>query len=601
MVPSRCEPERRLADGRALPFSPVRHKARHALLLAGLASMLMFCTYLAPAQEDYQGVGPAALRTHGAPAAPDREPNDSAAVGDSVQPLPDAPEPQLGFSSASDVGGVEPAPGSASVQRPAAPVALRDCPYDRSGAPSCRVHWRQLAISSAVFLTFQNAANLYTGYWYRYETTHGKWWDRYIDSAAGWRWDHWSDDNPFLDDYVGHPIMGAITNALWRQNDPKSMTLVQSNSWPYWRGLLRATAFSTAYSFEWKLGPIGEASIGHNGDHYFEDKGTVTNETGWVELVTTPVGGTLWTIGEDTLDKHVIANLEERSRNPFALLSYQFLNPARATGNILRFRPPWYRDSRVVKAASFWSDPPSPEDEAPSATEHSSEWANGAVARESTGAEDEEPPAAGELPYAAPPTAVRRGAERAALPAWPRPGGVHELGVWWGLSLATGHVWGYAKDVKYMPIDVRYSYLLSEHEHWTMRYSPEVTALAMLDEPVPNQTDPELQRKRTYGSGLSPVGFQSDLFPSRRIQPFLSGDGGFIYFMNRVLSPQGSQWMYTVDFGGGVNIFRKPRQAVSIGYRYQHLSNANISAHNPGTDANTFYVAVSRFRTRGYR
>jgi hypothetical protein len=69
-----------------------------------------------------------------------------------------------------------------------------------------------------------------------------------------------------------------------------------------------------------------------------------------------------------------------------------------------------------------------------------------------------------------------------------------------------------------------------------------------------------------------------------------------------VLSPQGSQFMYTIDFGGGLTIFRnKQRQSVSIGYRYQHLSNANISLHNPGTDTNVFYLAVSRFRTKGYR
>jgi hypothetical protein len=197
------------------------------------------------------------------------------------------------------------------------------------------------------------------------------------------------------------------------------------------------------------------------------------------------------------------------------------------------------------------------------------------------------------------PAAVARPARY--LPVFPRPGGVHEFGAWWGLSLISGHVWGYAKDVKYMPIDVRYSYELEHWDHWTMRYSPEITALALIDEPVPNQTDPALQRKRTYGSGLSPVGFQSDFFPSKRVQPFLSTDGGFIYFTDRVLSPQGSQFMYTVDFGTGINIFRKERQAVSIGYRYQHLSNANISQHNPGMDANTFYVSVSRFRTKGYR
>jgi hypothetical protein len=188
-----------------------------------------------------------------------------------------------------------------------------------------------------------------------------------------------------------------------------------------------------------------------------------------------------------------------------------------------------------------------------------------------------------------------------ALPEFPRPGGIHEFGAWWGLSLISGHVWGYAKDIKYMPIDVRYSYELKRWEHWTMRYSPELTALAMLDEPVAGQQDLQRQRKRTYGSGLSPIGFQSDFFPSKRVQPFFSTDGGFIYFMDRVLSPEGSQFMYTVDFGTGVNVFRKARQAVTIGYRYQHLSNANISHHNPGMDASTFYISVSRFRTKGYR
>jgi hypothetical protein len=160
---------------------------------------------------------------------------------------------------------------------------------------------------------------------------------------------------------------------------------------------------------------------------------------------------------------------------------------------------------------------------------------------------------------------------------------------------------GDAKDVKYMPIDVRYSYLFSLHDHWAMRYSPEITALAMLDEPVPGQTDRFLQRKRAYGSGISPVGFQADFFPAHRVQPFLSTNGGAIYFVDRVLSREGSRFMYTIDFGCGINIFRKARQAVSIGYRYQHLSNANISLHNPGMDANTFYLSVSRFRTKGYR
>lgn len=498
--------------------------------------------------------------------------------------LPDAPSLNSAVSSASPFSSSL-MPSFMPVQTTAPEVTLRDCPYDHTHARICRVHVRQLVISAAIYNAFQNAGNLYTGYWYRYETTHGEWWNRYVNSVEGWRWDVWNDNNPFLDQYVGHPMMGSITNYLWIQNDPKSMTLEQSNTWPYWRRMLRALGFSTFYSFEWKLGPFGEAGIGHNGDHYFADeKGRVTtNETGWVELVTTPAGGFGWTLAEDALDKHLLPRLEAKSRNPFLLTAEQFLTPSRGTANILRFRPPWYRDSRTVKVNSFFSQPPGDEElESVTAT--------------TAAAERDAPAEGGKDDVAIAPV-------RAAtyLPVFPRPGGVHEFGAWWGLSLMSGHIWGYAKDVKYMPIDVRYSYEFEHWDHWTMRYSPELTALAMLDEPVPNQTDPELQRKRTYGSGLSPVGFQSDFFPSKRVQPFVSGDGGFIYFMDRVLSPEGSRYMYTVDFGTGINIFRKERQAVTIGYRYQHLSNANISLHNPGTDANTFYVSVSRFRTKGYR
>jgi opacity protein-like surface antigen len=154
-----------------------------------------------------------------------------------------------------------------------------------------------------------------------------------------------------------------------------------------------------------------------------------------------------------------------------------------------------------------------------------------------------------------------------------------------------------------MPVDLRYSYeFYRRHESWTMRYAPEVTAIAMIDWPTPNTSGSLYnQRKRVYGSGVSPAGFQWSFLPLHRVQPFFSGAGGFIYFSDRVLSPQGSQWMYTIDYGTGLNFFRHGNQAITLGYRYQHLSNGDISHHNPGTDASTFYVGISRFHTKGYQ
>lgn len=478
-------------------------------------------------------------------------------------------------------------------------LTIDQCPDDETHARECRPHWRQLIITSSIFNAFQNAGNLYTGYWYRYETTTGAWFQRWFNSDLGWKWGQWNDGNPFLDDYVGHPMMGAITGFMWIQNDPKGMAVDFGNNREYWHSRLVSMVYSAAYSFEWKFGPFGEAGVGHNGDHATDVvHGVVQNDTGDVELITTPVGGFGWTIAEDILDKYVVQRIEEKPRGPFPLLLMSFLTPARATANIFRFRPPWYRDGRQVKARTFWSQPPGPDDVPAgeqSASGHAKFVAEGPSAAE---------PAAG----SATPAATANGAvvhNGQYLPVWPHYGGVHEFGAWWGLSLISGHIWGYAKDIKYMPIDVNYSYLVNPHStRWNFRYAPEMTALAMMDQPTPgatSKTNREERRERIYGSGVSPVGFRASFFPASRVQPYVSGDGGFIYFGDRVLSPQGSQYMYTVDYGAGLTFYRKQRQSFSIGYRYQHLSNANISLHNPGTDASTFYVAVSRYRTKGYR
>ncbi len=537
---------------------------------------------------------------------PAQTPRAAAPDNASEYKLPDAPLPRSNR--------IQPAPYSAllqpSLSTPTASVPLRACPYDQTHARACRVHWKQLFISSTIFITWQNTANLYSGYWYRYETTHGDWAARYAASVTGYKYSVWSDGNPWLDDYIGHPFMGAITNALWIQNDPKGMTLAFSNTRPYWISRLRALEFSTIYGTEWKLGPVGEAGVGHMGDHLAADNGRISNETGFVSLVTTPVGGTLWTVSEDILDQRVIRHLEDRSHNPFLLLTYQFLNPARATGNILRFRPPWYRDDRTVKANSFWSDSEPATGTAaltiqPPASAPSPDQFIPGVDQPASSSDPTNPSSAASLDPAhppAPPKIVEASPGYVLRPAPPPEstpiGGTHELGAWWGLSLFSGSLVGATKDVKYMPIDVRYSYRFVQHPHWALRYAPEITALAMLDWPTPWGAAPFNLRQRAYGSGLSPEGFQLDLLPCHRVQPFFSQDGGFIYFADRVLSPQGSRFMYTVDLGVGVNIFRRGRQAVTIGYRYQHLSNANISDHNPGTDANTFYVGVSRFRDR---
>ncbi len=177
-------------------------------------------------------------------------------------------------------------------------------------------------------------------------------------------------------------------------------------------------------------------------------------------------------------------------------------------------------------------------------------------------------------------------------------GGDHEFGGVVGYSPVSGPIWGYDENTRYLPVILKYSYLMRSSPRWNLRYSPEVTALAVLSEPAPSLTNPAAPTK-SYGSGVSPVGFEIGFRSGRRVQPFASTAGGFIYYNQRVLSPQGSQFMYTIDFGTGVRLYSSPHNALMLGYRYQHFSNANISVHNPGTDADTFYIGFSHFHTHG--
>ena len=140
--------------------------------------------------------------------------------------------------------------------------------------------------------------------------------------------------------------MGAITNSVYEQNDPKQRALQFENTHRYWMGRLRATAYSAAYSAQWKIGPLSESSIGNIGiNTYYSDKlGRYTNETGMIDFFVTPVGGLLWNVGEDYIDKKIFNRVAKNVHNPLVLIAASIMTPCKAGANILRFRAPYYRD-----------------------------------------------------------------------------------------------------------------------------------------------------------------------------------------------------------------------------------------------------------------
>ena len=91
-------------------------------------------------------------------------------------------------------------------------------------------------------------------------------------------------------------------------------------------------------------------------------------------------------------------------------------------------------------------------------------------------------------------------------------------------------------------------------------------------------------------SSAAPIGLKLNFRRSHELQPFASGSGGFLYFSKQVPVSGASQFNFTFDFGGGVEIVRDGRRGISIGYKYQHISNGYTAPINPGVDVQMVHV-----------
>jgi hypothetical protein len=169
------------------------------------------------------------------------------------------------------------------------------------------------------------------------EGMKGPWFDNYARSITSMH--GWSDGDPFLVNYIGHPMQGAVAGYIWASNDPKYYRVQFGMNRDYWRSRARATAYSFFYSAQFEIGPFSEASIGAIQQKY--------PAYGFVDHVITPVVGLGWMTMEDALDRFVIRWLEGKTDNKaWRLLARGGLNPARSFANVLAFRVPWHRYDR---------------------------------------------------------------------------------------------------------------------------------------------------------------------------------------------------------------------------------------------------------------
>jgi len=197
-------------------------------------------------------------------------------------------------------------------------------------------NWGFAARESLLFTGIMHAFNISTEPGTR-DALNGHWLDDYLQSASELR--GWSDSDKFMAPYVAHTIEGSAFGYIQRQNDPRYSKVQWGDGRDYFISLLHSLAYSAVWHTQWKIGPISEASIGNVMLHA---------SPGFITLTDTPTLGTIAMIGEDAADRYLIVGLENRTTNRAVLmLARSFLNPGRSFANLMAFRLPWHRETRI--------------------------------------------------------------------------------------------------------------------------------------------------------------------------------------------------------------------------------------------------------------
>lgn len=206
-----------------------------------------------------------------------------------------------------------------------------------TGEPS--VNWSGLMRQSMWFLSVEHT--------FRYATEFGTrnpgapLLPGYFDSVRNLH--GWSDGDPAYVNYLGHPMQGAVAGFIWNDNDLRYRNLEFGNYPRYWKSRLRAAGYSWAYSTQFEIGPVSEASIGAIQRKY--------PQQGLVDHVVTPVLGLGWMVAEDAVDRFILIPLEKRIQNTAVrIVARGFLNPGRSMANMVAGRVPFFREGRSLFA-----------------------------------------------------------------------------------------------------------------------------------------------------------------------------------------------------------------------------------------------------------
>src|SRR5215831_7022154 len=157
----------------------------------------------------------------------------------------------------------------------------------------------------------------------------------------------------------------------------------------------------------------------------------------------------------------------------------------------------------------------------------------------------------------------------------------HDFGFFAGYSPVNATLIGVETRRRFVLAGFTYSYRCWAWDSVSISYTGMLAPAAILIQPGGHAV---------YGFAMAPVGFTLDLARRRRVHPFLDAAVGVIASTEPIpeRAPDATGLNFLVSLGGGVRWNTGPRNALSVGYKFFHISNAYTTNFNPGVDNNVF-------------
>lgn len=164
----------------------------------------------------------------------------------------------------------------------------------------------------------------------------------------------------------------------------------------------------------------------------------------------------------------------------------------------------------------------------------------------------------------------------------------HDFHFFAGYSPVATTLIGTTTDRELFAAGFGYSYACWTWTNVSISYTGELMPAAILIEPTHS----------VYGFAVTPLGFTAEFMRRRKISPFIETNEGIIASSEPIPinAPAATGLNFLIDLGGGVRVKTSPRRAITLGYKYLHISNGFTSAFNPGVDNNFFYAGFSILR-----